>query len=371
MSVIDRARVGQPKARNVTDAGDFGASTSAKFEKCYIRAATLIGFDAFVTAQGGDPVRLLAEAGIATNALDSPDGLISFRSYSRLMELAMRSLANPSFGLEWAESLAPRFPALGPIMLMAYFSKTAQDWIERTSRYLDHHTNAFDLTMEIDPKLNLVTMRYDFVGPVPISRQLIEHKLAVALLMTRQVTGQFDKCPAYVRFCHSAPADLTAHKRIFGCEIEFSSPTTEIVFPLEYLALPIDMNVKIFRTLVDNFLRYRLERDRTADQTVSAMVTSAITGLLGSGICKSETIAQIVGLHEKKLQRLLAHEGTSYTEILETVRQEQAAYLLRETAAPISAIAGLLDYTSTSAFSNAFRRWAGATPRGFRGGDDI
>lgn len=370
MSVTVPVRIGLLKTRNLTAEEDGMGRISTKPDKRYIRAATLIGFDTFVAAKGGDPDKLLMEAGIATNVLDHPDGLISFRSYARLMELAARSLTNPSFGLEWAESLSPRFPGLGPIMLIAYFSKTMQDWMERTARYLDHHTNAFDLKMDVDPNLNQVTMRYDTVGPVPISRQLIEHKLAVAALMARHVTGQHDKKPIRVRFCHGAPADVTAHKRIFGCEIEFSSPVTEIIFPLEYLALPIEMNVKTFRALVDNFLRFRLERNRTADQTVSAMAASAISGLLGSGICKSETIALIVGLHEKKLQRLLAHEGTSYTEILEAVRQEQAAYLLRESSAPISAIAGLLDYTSTSAFSNAFRRWAGVTPRGFRGGED-
>ena len=110
MSVIDRARVSQSKVRDVSADAHVGASTPTKFQKCYIRAATLIGFDAFVAGQGGDPVRLLAEAGIAANVLDAPDGLINFRNYSRLMELATRSLANPSFGLEWAESLAPRFP---------------------------------------------------------------------------------------------------------------------------------------------------------------------------------------------------------------------------------------------------------------------
>ncbi len=346
------------------------AKKSAKADRRYIRAATLIGFDTFVAAQGGDPAKLLSESGIAPNVLDHPDWLIDFRKYSHLVELATRSLKNPSFGLEWAESLAPRFQALGPIMLMAYFSKTAQGWFEQTSKYLDQHTNAFDLTMDCDLSKNQATMRYEFSGPVPMNRQVIETKLAVAVLMMRQVTGQFDKNPTRVKFCHGAPADLAAHERIFGCEIEFSSPTTEIVFPLEYLALPIDVNVKFFRTLVDNFVRYRLERNHTADQTVSAMAASAIAGLLGSGICRSETVAQIVGLHEKKLQRLLAQEGTSYTEILEVVRQEQAVYLLRESSAPINAIAGLLDYASTSAFSNAFRRWAGITPRGFRGGED-
>ncbi|MBL8845828.1 MAG: helix-turn-helix transcriptional regulator [Hyphomicrobium zavarzinii] len=69
---------------------------------------------------------------------------------------------------------------------------------------------------------------------------------------------------------------------------------------------------------------------------------------------------------EKKLQRLLSHEGTSFSAILDDVRRAMAVRLLSDTEAPISRIAGLLAYSTPGPFTLAFKRWTGVSPRVFR-----
>ncbi|MEQ9565771.1 MAG: AraC family transcriptional regulator ligand-binding domain-containing protein, partial [Pseudomonadales bacterium] len=73
----------------------------------YLRAHSLIGFCDLVSSHGGNPKLLLEEVGIPLKALTDHDMLIAYRCHAMLMEIAARRLERPSFGLEWARSVAP------------------------------------------------------------------------------------------------------------------------------------------------------------------------------------------------------------------------------------------------------------------------
>jgi len=52
-------------------------------------------------------------------------------------------------------------------------------------------------------------------------------------------------------------------------------------------------------------------------------------------------------------------------------RQEMATYYMHQQQLPISELAPLLGYSETSAFSRAFRRWFGVSPRQWRQHSDL
>ena len=52
--------------------------------------------------------------------------------------------------------------------------------------------------------------------------------------------------------------------------------------------------------------------------------------------------------------------------MVEDVRRDLALSYLRQRHLPFSEIAMLLGYSELSAFSRAFRRWTGASPRTYR-----
>jgi AraC-like DNA-binding protein len=95
-------------------------------------------------------------------------------------------------------------------------------------------------------------------------------------------------------------------------------------------------------------------------------VELTIPSLIGTGNCNIEFVAEALGTNVKRLQRTLASENTSFSEILEKVRQNMALRLLSESDAPIERIAGLLDYSSTPPFTLAFKRWKGMSPLQYR-----
>lgn len=68
------------------------------------------------------------------------------------------------------------------------------------------------------------------------------------------------------------------------------------------------------------------------------------------------------GLHPRTLNRRLQDAGTSFRALQNQARHDLAREMLRDAASDIAAIAGLLGYTSASAFVRAFARWEGQHP---------
>jgi AraC-like DNA-binding protein len=66
------------------------------------------------------------------------------------------------------------------------------------------------------------------------------------------------------------------------------------------------------------------------------------------------------------MQRNLAEQGLSYSQLLTDVRIRQAVCLLDSTDMPISEIAYELGYAEASNFTRAFRQRNGVAPQSFR-----
>ena len=77
----------------------------------------------------------------------------------------------------------------------------------------------------------------------------------------------------------------------------------------------------------------------------------------------AEEIAYRLGLSRRTLGRRLASEGLTFEGILSALRADLAQRYLRDEALPISEIAWLVGYKEVSAFTHAFTRWTGKTPR--------
>ena len=66
------------------------------------------------------------------------------------------------------------------------------------------------------------------------------------------------------------------------------------------------------------------------------------------------------------MQRMLREEGSSFSELLESVRQEIASERLRNSDMSIIQLSDYLGYADNTAFTRAFKRWYGATPMQWR-----
>ena len=78
------------------------------------------------------------------------------------------------------------------------------------------------------------------------------------------------------------------------------------------------------------------------------------------------SVAQHLNLGESTLRRQLANEGSSFRNILESVRLATALQWLQTTSRPIGEIAGASGYASASRFAVRFRPHYGLSPRELR-----
>lgn len=156
------------------------------------------------------------------------------------------------------------------------------------------------------------------------------------------------------------------HDLLFRCPVEFGACHDEIWFHPEVLARPLSRQADLLETLAEEFLRQRIGLLPRYIPSLSTSTALAIQTVLGAGVCSKEFIALALGSSPQKLQRLLAREGTTYEDVLDSVRREMACQLLADSTAPIAAIGGMLDFATDAALTLAVRRWTGMTPSGYR-----
>jgi AraC-like DNA-binding protein len=74
-------------------------------------------------------------------------------------------------------------------------------------------------------------------------------------------------------------------------------------------------------------------------------------------------------MSERTLARKLSDEGLNFTDTLQQLRRDLAVRYPDDRKLHVSKIAWLLGFHEVSAFTHAFKRWTGKTPREMRTAD--
>ncbi|MEM1413464.1 MAG: AraC family transcriptional regulator [Myxococcota bacterium] len=171
--------------------------------------------------------------------------------------------------------------------------------------------------------------------------------------------------PVRATFRHPArgPADL--HEAFFGCPVAFEAERDALVFARADLEVPNRLGDATIAGFFDTHLEGELAQladDAGLEQRVRIRVSAA----LSEGVPKISDTAKHLGMSGRTLQRRLADRGVSYQTLVDEARRQLAEKLLRETGYSLAEIAYLTGFSEQSAFTRAFKRWAGQTPRSYR-----
>src|SRR5215472_12219383 len=103
-----------------------------------------------------------------------------------------------------------------------------------------------------------------------------------------------------------------------------------------------------------------------ATRGLGGVVQQIVTRLLRDGYPDVDSVAKILGLSARTLQRRLSDEGVTYARVVARARFDVAQRMLEDPACKIIEVALDLGYSDPAHFARAFARWTGLTPREFR-----
>ena len=323
------------------------------------------GFDEFVSALGGDPAAVTKASGLS---LEPPSGAVKFESFAdmcALFEQGALQTGDPYFGLKWALHQPDDFRFSGPNVLLISMANNVRQWLDMAIDYQKVTSNGCAFSYVEDVVEGTITGVISVHPLAPPCRQFLEQLVAGIALIGRQFLPDFQL--KLITLQHSPPEDMDLFDEIFQCPIIFNAERNTVVADLEILEHEKrDMLSKVTLSLIKQYLNWKLLKHPKAKQSISMMVAEAIPATLGVNGSDMKHVSQALNIHPKKLQRLLKQEGTTYSEILETVRKNIAARLLTESDIEISRIAKMLDYVSDGPLATAMRRWYGMNSSEFR-----
>jgi len=200
----------------------------------------------------------------------------------------------------------------------------------------------------------------------PLHPGRAEFALALALKLAREGTGTH-VIPARISFAHRAPADDSEHRRFFDGPVHFEAGSNSMALSTIDASRPLlgadDVLAAIVRRRLDKALD---SRERSDGGSFTTRVRRLLVQALGEGRSNADGVAQALGVSRRTLSRRLGEEGTSFSGILDSVREDAGKTLLQDRSLSIADIAFFLHYSEPAAFHRSFRRWTGQTPLTFR-----
>lgn len=308
-------------------------------------------------AKGAPAAELLRAAELTRAALEDADTRISAAASDRLWQAAYVHCADPAFALHVVMGMP-----LGAYRIFHYLSANSATVGEAL-------TQVAACFAVIEPRVELrvveeehirVEMRIPGLDPVP--RPPAEFTLAAVLRQTRHSTGvPFDVVGADFGF--PAPPDAAEHRAVFGF-VRYARPVAALRFTRETWARPVPTADPVLGAMLAAHAR----QVTAAVPTVSPLRTqlAAIIGERLRPLPTQAACAKRLGMSGRTLQRRLVADGTSFSAELDRARELRARTLLPDRALSLSEIAWMLGFSDPSAFSRAFRRWAGGPPSQFR-----
>jgi len=324
-----------------------------------VRSAALTGLDLVVGELGGDIDWLLQEVGLPLDLLANPEQLISYAKFERVLELGARHVNCDDFGLRIAQH--QDLSMLGAVGLLMETCRSFDEAVKLAQTYICTHVLGEYWKIDHYEQHSVIT-RYQFAHSSPQACQLKELSLAVCFRLLRSLCGPDFKAE-FVHFTHQPISNEKSYVSYFGLKVRFNQEQNQIGFSNKFLNQKIARYDDDTRAYLLRELNRKLERDR---HDLVRQVRTLILQTLGSEEHTIATVATFLGLHPRTLQRRLKQEGTSFKHLLMETRTNTASWLLQASTMDITLMSQMLGYSDVSAFSRAFSRATGSSPRQWR-----
>lgn len=309
----------------------------------------------FLEREGADVPALLAQAHVQIPMEKLWEDVISFEQGRQIILAAQRAVGRPTLALELAETTTAAMHGIFGHLLVS--SSSLRQALGALERFLPLRTNVAHCAVTFNPEGATVEFLPDFhLGD--IRAFLFDHLAASMAHMLNQVnrlarTGMVLHLP----WSESPWAD--AYLRIVG-KVVFGAPKMVLFVPADLLDVPcITASPADFEDAW-RFCEQKMQRIQGKPvwmQQLQQQLANSDTKKV-----QIDQVAESMGVSRRTLLRRLQAEGTTFRDMQQSARREQALWLLRYTSTPINEVARNLGYKDESNFSRTCRHWFGATP---------
>jgi len=340
-----------------------------------MKAGTTGGAASEGTTRGAVPatyVRLLYEyleaRGLdAAALLGEPPPAATYRAYSgypverwaRLLQTAATALDDPLLALHIGQTITPAHTGIvGYVLLCCPNLGAALQKLQDYQRLVVDYS-----PMRSWAENGSIVLEWTMDHGKPAA--LVDETGITALVQfSRNVTGRSWPLQS-LQLVQAPNGDPRAYDAFFGCTVRFGQPTTQLRFPLELLAIPLRKPDPAMLAVLEQQADAMLAELPEADDLEQG-VRRSIARLAREGEPTLERVAADLHCSRRTLHRRLEARGLRFRPLLEDTRRRMAESYLDDPRLTLVEIAQLLGFTEQSAFTRAFKRWLGTTPRAWR-----
>lgn len=312
----------------------------------------------YLATHNHDAVQFLGPKPVANKGI----GRYPVADWKLMLQTAAASLNDPMLGLHLGQTISPKH--LGVLGYVLLSCGTLGAALQRLQQY---HQLIYDVNpMEMTNSGSKITLVWgQTMGrPGPL---VDETAISALVQFCRDIIAKPNYSPVSVAFINPTPPTTKPYQEYFGCPVEFEQAETRVTIELADLQTPL-------RT-ADSALIQILEQQANAMLSElpsynSTPFSTEIQALVVSQLHQSEpsaaSIADLLNVTTRTLNRRLATEKTSFRHILQQTRHQLAMDYLQDPRLQLAEIALLLAYSEQSAFNRAFKAWQGQTPAQYR-----
>lgn len=168
--------------------------------------------------------------------------------------------------------------------------------------------------------------------------------------------------PQAFSFTYQEPSYRAEYDRIFRVPLMFGSDKNAICFGEELLSVRLPpMNRHVVRLLVQEAETQLTQLDNS--NSIRGRVENLLQPMLPTGEASIQIIANKLGVSRQTLFRKLKAEGITFEKVLDELRYKLAVHYLEERMISVNETSYLVGFSDAAAFSRAFKRWTGSSPR--------
>jgi AraC-like DNA-binding protein len=317
-------------------------------------------------SKGASREELVARSQIDPEQLQDQDNRIPLARYVALMRAGQALCCEPALALHFGEAFD--MAELSIVGLLGQACETIAEAFAQLNRYerliADVDGVAAGNRLVLSRSAGQVWLVDTRKNPNDFP-ELTESGFARIICASRRMPGDKHFIKA-IHVTHAAPAYRAEYDRIFQMPVVFESDKNAMLMTDDtWLTVKIPQPSRyVFGVLSER--AEALLKTLEGSTSTRGRVESLLIPILHTGDASIDRIAGMLALSRQTMFRKLKAEDTTFQKVLDELRHEMALNYLGGKKVSVNQTAYLVGFSDPAAFSRAFKRWTGFSPRTMR-----